>query len=66
MLKRLAHTVEKCKPGTLVIVVSHVLKSHLFELLHTAHYRMTWGVATGYIYRRKKLPRWVGTLGLSK
>ena len=64
LLAQFAKKCEKLAPGTLVVVVSHLLRSNLFEMVHTAPYVMTWGEGTVYIYRRKALPKWIGGLSI--
>ena len=64
LLAQFAKKCEALAPGTLVIVVSHLLRSNLFEMVHTAPYVMTWGEGTVYVYRRKALPKWIGGLSI--
>ena len=64
LLKQFAKLCEKLAPGAIVVTVSHLLRTNLFEMVHTAPYVMTWGEGTVYIYRRKALPKWIGGLSI--
>ncbi len=65
VLKPLFKKAEGLRPGALFIITSQTCKSALFELAWTGVVAASWGTATARAYRRKKLPRWVGGLGLS-
>jgi len=58
-LRSLFARAEALRPGAVLILTSHKLPSHLFELCHEATLDATWGSVTARIYRRSRMPKWV-------
>ncbi|CEG48323.1 hypothetical protein F443_05549 [Plasmopara halstedii] len=53
---------EKLKQGAFFISTTHVLKTGLFEVVKSASLTMSWGSATVYIHRRRKIGRWAAQM----
>ncbi|RQM13895.1 hypothetical protein DD237_005543 [Peronospora effusa] len=53
---------EKLKQGAFFISTTHVLRTGLFEVVKSVKFTMSWGVATVYIHRRRKIGRWAAQM----
>uniref|UniRef100_K3WX18 Histone-lysine N-methyltransferase, H3 lysine-79 specific n=1 Tax=Globisporangium ultimum (strain ATCC 200006 / CBS 805.95 / DAOM BR144) TaxID=431595 RepID=K3WX18_GLOUD len=53
---------EKLKQGAYFLSTSHVLHSALFEVVKSMSFKMSWGTATLYIHRRRKIGRWAAQM----
>ncbi|GAB9462799.1 hypothetical protein Gpo141_00000282 [Globisporangium polare] len=53
---------EKLKQGAFFLSTSHVLKSALFEVVKSLNFKMSWGSATLYVHRRRKIGRWAAQM----
>ncbi|RLN51892.1 hypothetical protein BBJ29_005765 [Phytophthora kernoviae] len=53
---------EKLKQGAFFISTSHVLRTGLFEVVKSLNFAMSWGTATVYIHRRRKIGRWAAQM----
>jgi hypothetical protein len=62
ILEPLYKKAEKLRPGAIFALTTHKVTSVLFELLHECVVGASWGSATLRIYRRKALPKWIGTV----
>ncbi|KAJ0407319.1 hypothetical protein ATCC90586_002247 [Pythium insidiosum] len=55
-------TAEQLPQGAFFLSTSHVLQSALFEVLHSLPFRMSWGTATLYVHRRRRIGRWAAQM----
>lgn len=62
LLRRVSRECERLKAGAIVITVSHVLASAMFEIVETQQHVMTWGSATVYIQRKKPMGKWAARI----
>ncbi|CAH0492775.1 unnamed protein product [Peronospora farinosa] len=53
---------EKLKQGAFFISTTHVLRTGLFEVIKSVKFTMSWGLATVYIHRRRKIGRWAAQM----
>ncbi|ETL44339.1 hypothetical protein L914_05360 [Phytophthora nicotianae] len=53
---------EKLKQGAFFISTTHVLRTGLFEVVKSLNFTMSWGTATVYIHRRRKIGRWAAQM----
>ncbi|KAE9047716.1 hypothetical protein PR001_g310 [Phytophthora rubi] len=53
---------EKLKQGAFFISTTHVLRTGLFEVVKSVNFAMSWGTATVYIHRRRKIGRWAAQM----
>ncbi|UIZ27600.1 hypothetical protein KXD40_005843 [Peronospora effusa] len=53
---------EKLKQGAFFISTTHILRTGLFEVVKSVKFTMSWGVATVYIHRRRKIGRWAAQM----
>ncbi|CAH0479495.1 unnamed protein product [Peronospora belbahrii] len=53
---------ENLKQGAFFISTTHVLRTGLFEVFKSGNFTMSWGVATVYIHRRRKIGRWAAQM----
>ncbi|TMW57464.1 hypothetical protein Poli38472_003389 [Pythium oligandrum] len=53
---------EKMKQGAFFLSTSHVLYSALFEVVKSYNFTMSWGTATLYIHRRRRIGRWAAQM----
>ncbi|CAI5742285.1 unnamed protein product [Peronospora destructor] len=53
---------EKLKQGAFFISTTHVLRTGLFEVVKSVKFTMSWGVATVFIHRRRKIGRWAAQM----
>ncbi|KAJ8569076.1 hypothetical protein ON010_g6186 [Phytophthora cinnamomi] len=53
---------EKLKQGAFFISTTHILRTGLFEVVKSVNFTMSWGTATVYIHRRRKIGRWAAQM----
>ncbi|KAG3032200.1 hypothetical protein PC121_g4075 [Phytophthora cactorum] len=53
---------EKLKQGAFFISTTHVLRTALFEVVKSLNFTMSWGTATVYIHRRRRIGRWAAQM----
>ncbi|CAI5711086.1 unnamed protein product [Hyaloperonospora brassicae] len=53
---------ERLKQGAFFISTTQVLRTGLFEVVKSLQLPMSWGTATAYIHRRRKIGRWAAQM----
>ncbi|GLD96068.1 hypothetical protein PINS_up004746 [Pythium insidiosum] len=53
---------EQLPQGAFFLSTSHVLQSALFEVVKSIPFRMSWGTATLYVHRRRRIGRWAAQM----
>ncbi|TYZ62281.1 hypothetical protein PybrP1_011400 [[Pythium] brassicae (nom. inval.)] len=53
---------EKLRQGAYFLSTSHVLQSALFEVVRSYNFKMSWGTATLFVHRRRKIGRWAAQM----
>ncbi|KAE8888655.1 hypothetical protein PF005_g2838 [Phytophthora fragariae] len=59
---QISRAAEKLKQGAFFISTTHVLRTGLFEVVKSVNFAMSWGTATVYIHRRRKIGRWAAQM----